>query len=202
MHFPEQRLKSKVAFGLCDLISRAKFLEKERHVYHFMQNNRCFYIPPQYLAFSHLALLFESCCSTLCSNCLLTVCTYQSILTEICNDFVFGKVFYNFIQPSKAVSIVSAPKNYWILAKLMRCDKDIALYYILGGKKLQKEKKFLKFTGYWAFEWKDHFKVKWYKFFSCLPLTFICSVSVNPRWLANSSDLIQETKLFGNWKRP
>ena len=30
----------------------------------------------------------------------------------------------------------------------MRCDKDIALYYILGGKKLQKEKKFLKFASY------------------------------------------------------
>ena len=45
-------------------------------------------------------------------------------------------------------------------------------------------------------------KLNGINFFSCLPLTFICSVSVNPRWLANSSDLIQETKLFGNWKRP
>ena len=52
--------------------------------------------------------------------------------------------------------------NYLIPAKLMRCDEDIALYFILGGKKLQKEKKF---PSYWAFEWKDHFKVKRYKFF-------------------------------------
>ena len=55
--------------------------------------------------------------------------------------------------------------NYLIPAKLMRCDIDIALYYILGGKKLQKDKKFLKFASYWAFEWEDLSKVKRYKFF-------------------------------------
>ena len=46
MHFPEQRLKSKVAFGLCDLISRAKFLEKERHVYHLCKIIVAFSFPP------------------------------------------------------------------------------------------------------------------------------------------------------------
>ena len=86
-----------------------------------------FRFPPQYLAFSHLALLFESCCSTLCSNCLLTVCTYQAFSQRFVTTLCLGRFFRLFTILSSQAKlcllflhprIIEFQQNWWDVTKI------------------------------------------------------------------------------------